>query len=114
MLLIDLDAVFDQAAQIGVPKDTCQKIKSNFVKTFDLIGAKPVSPETVYRKVQREYRTEDIESYVEDMYGEDKAEALSDDLIGRMLDRYEDEHDRNIAENNTWECVIRSVLEEDE
>ena len=114
MLLIDLDAVFDQAEKIGVPKDTCQKIKSNFVKTFDLIGAKPVSPETVYRKVQRDYRTEDIEAHVEDMYGEDRAEALSDELIGRMLDRYEDEHDCNIAENDTWESVIRNVLEEDE
>ena len=114
MLLIDLDAVFDQAEKTGISKNICQELKSNFVKILDLIGAKPVSPETVYRKVQREYRTEDIKAHVEDMYGEDKAETLSDELIGRMLDMYEHDHDCNIAENDMWERVIRNALEEDE
>lgn len=80
--------------------------------------------EQAYRERLRNYRKDDAADHLEEMFGEEPEDFVSqygvelDDLLEddgfleTVVERFEDSQDCNLDENTVWENVIRLVLSE--
>lgn len=69
--------------------------------------------EAMYREVQKSYLMQDAESHVDEMYvrGDIDHEYNKEDFVA-LANRFLEENDCNVAENDLWENIIHSYEHE--
>lgn len=98
-MLVDLNGIKNESMR-----------ESIFSLAVNLGAKKYDSDEDVYRKIQKDYRKEDARYHVEDRFGEKYASEVPDEIYELMADRFSQDHDCDIAENDLWEGVINAVI----
>ena len=86
--------------------DDAEKVVSNKKLT-------PYEIELVYRLKENDYRLDDAQRHVEDLWPEGGVGYdICMDGLQDIVDRFQENQDCNEPENDTWDNVIREYLEE--
>lgn len=65
----------------------------------------------IYRKYQNYFLKQDLLWILTEKYGETYTDSISDDTLNRIIDLFECWQDNDVPNNQTWDTVIDTVLE---
>lgn len=110
--LCDYENLEDQMKAKGIAIDA-DAIASNIISSVDDLS--PEMLEAAYRKRELEYRTEDARRQIEEQVDDDDpvTKAVIMEAADVLAQRFIDNYDCNISENQLWSDVIRQYIETD-
>lgn len=110
--LCDYENLEDKLEAKGISMDA-DAITSHIVSSVDDLS--PELLEAAYRKRELEYRTEDARRQVEEQVDDDDpvTKAILMETADVLAERFLDNYDCNIPENQLWSDVISQYIETD-
>jgi hypothetical protein len=110
--LCDYENLEDQLKAKGIAIDA-NAIASNIISSVDDLS--PEMLEAAYRKRELEYRTEDARRQIEEQVDDDDpvTKAVIVEAADVLAQRFIDNYDCNISENQLWSNVINQYIETD-
>jgi hypothetical protein len=110
--LCDYENLEDQLKAKGIIIDA-DTIASNIISSVDDLS--PEMLEAAYRKRELEYRTEDARRQIEEQVDDDDpvTKAVIMEAADVLAERFIDNYDCNISENQLWSNVINQYIETD-
>lgn len=64
----------------------------------------------IYKKYHNKFLKQDLLCILDEIYGQEYTDSLSDDTLNRIIDLFECWQDNSIANNQTWNDTIDTVL----
>ena len=64
----------------------------------------------IYKKYKNYFLKQDLLWILDEKYGKTYTDSLSDDTLNRIIDLFECWKDNDIADNQTWDNVIDTVM----
>lgn len=111
----------NDSISITIGKNRFVKINLYEISTIETIPALPKNKnetdEDIYRRILNDYQTEDAKRHINDLTDseDDMSEALSsltDTDIQEIVNRYDENHDCNIPDNDQWRNTIKNYINE--
>jgi hypothetical protein len=110
--LCDYENLEDQLKAKGIAINA-DAIASNIISSVDDLSPKML--EAAYRKRELEYRTEDARRQIEEQVDDDDpvTKAVIMEAADVLAERFIDNYDCNVSENQLWSNVISQYIETD-
>jgi hypothetical protein len=110
--LCDYENLEDQLKTKGIAINA-DAIASNIISSVDDLSPKML--EAAYRKRELEYRTEDARRQIEEQVDDDDpvTKAVIMEAADVLAERFIDNYDCNVSENQLWSNVINQYIETD-
>lgn len=67
--------------------------------------------EDVYRSVDRDYQASDAVETVRSLYGDDRADSLTEDEIDSIIYYFNSNNESDLSEDDVWENAVLLALE---
>jgi|GEM_PF-3846620 hypothetical protein len=108
-MLADLSTIFSKNTDISA-KDRKKAVKGVEIILAALGAELYTDKEAVYRSIDRDYQASDAVETVRSLYGDAKADSLTEDEIDRIIYYFDRNNESDLPEDEVWENAVSLAL----